>query len=43
MHQMITVPALMSTSMKGLRKDGDMLNPSPLLQCSEVWLDFGKN
>lgn len=47
MHQMIAVPALMSTSMKGLRKDGDMLRPSPLLrcllQCSEVWLDLGKN
>lgn len=47
MHQMIAVPALMSTSMKGLRKDGDMLLPFSLLQwlfqCSEVWLDLGKN
>lgn len=47
MHQMIAVPTLMSTSMKALRKDGDMLLPFPLLQwllqCSEVWLDLGKN
>lgn len=47
LHQMIAVPTLMSTSMDGLRKDGDMLLPFPLLQrllqCSEVWLDLGKN
>lgn len=47
MHQMIAVPTLMRTSMKGLRMDGDMLLPFPLLrwllQCSEVWLDLGKN
>lgn len=47
MHQTIPVPTLMSTSVRGLGRDGDVFLPLPLLQwllqCSEVWLHFGKN
>lgn len=32
MHQAIPVPTLMSTSMRGLRRDGDVFLPLPLLQ-----------